>query len=548
MGGRFVETDGWKARITVDCLLKDKLCGSFRYETLACEGDLIYGGETATGFEFRTELRAGRCLPGCTLQVSSDFKRYVEVCKDNSRHEGSLTAASAPAAVPALAVPASSPGVPTAAAARAAPEGRKLNGQVHFKWGNGDVFDGLMVEGKRNGKGRFVWASGQSYDGDWRDDVAVGEGALVFVNGDRYQGQVKDGKPDGRGKMQFSSGDSYEGQFDQGIADGEGVYTDKDGGRYTGQLKAALKSGRGTYVWAYGQRYEGEWVADRAEGKGTILFSNGDRYDGPVSNGKPQGKGVRVTASQDRYEGEFVQGEPQGEGIYRWKNGDVYAGNWQKGKKVGNGRYTWANGDYWEGEFADDKKTEAGRQYFTPTLVASTPEATNLARQADALAGPADANAGRAQAAKADEKSPDRAKLLAIPMVAKELRDCMRKQGSDCATRVVNDVLSDTMAPHKWQTMATDKGAKDKGPVFEVDANSVLEGGDVFSWLRSGDGNRSRNIGIKYACRPQTLEIQLVYNCTGGQTCKLDPNIDKYAGKVIPATDIRSWFKDACER
>ena len=71
-GGRFVEADGWKARITVDCLLKDKVCGSFRYETLACEGDLIYSGETPTGFEFRTELRAGRCLPGCTLQISSD--------------------------------------------------------------------------------------------------------------------------------------------------------------------------------------------------------------------------------------------------------------------------------------------------------------------------------------------------------------------------------------------------------------------------------------------------------------------------------------------
>ena len=542
VGGRFVETDGWKARITLDCLLKDKLCGSFRYETLDCEGDLIYIGETATGFEFRTELRAGRCLPACTVQVSGDFKRYAEVCKD-SRHEGSLTAANAATAAPA-------PAPETARVAstpRAAPTS-KLTGQVHYKWDNGDVFDGQMLDGKRNGKGRFVWASGQSYDGDWRDDVAVGEGAMVFVNGDRFQGQVKDGKPDGRGKMQFSNGDTYEGQFDKGISDGEGVYTEKDGSRYTGQWKTGFKSGHGTYVWAYGQRYEGKWVADRAEGKGTIVFSNGDRYDGPVSNGMAQGKGVRITASQDRYEGDFAQGEAQGEGVYRWNNGEVYTGSWQKGKKVGKGRYTWANGDYWEGEFADDKKTEAGRQYFTPTLVAATPEATNLARQADALAGPADANAGRAQAARTDEKSPDRAKLLAIPMVAKELRDCMRKLGSDCAARVINDVLSDTLQAHKWQAMATEKGARDKGPVFEVDANSVLEGGDVFSWLRSGDGNRARNIGIKYACRPQTLEIQLVYNCMGGQTCKLDPNIDKYAGKVISATDIRSWFKDACER
>ena len=543
MGGRFVETDGWKARITVDCLLKDKLCGSFRYETLACEGDLIYIGETSTGFEFRTELRAGRCLPACTVQLSGDFKRYAEVCK-NSRHEGVLTAATSVSATAALAAAPETSRAPPMP--RAAPAPAKLTGQVHYKWDNGDVFDGQMLDGKRNGKGRMVWASGQSYDGDWRDDVAVGEGALLLVNGDRFQGQVTDGRPDGRGKMQFATGDVYEGQFDKGIADVEGVYTQKDGSRYAGQWKAGLKTGRGTYVWADGQRYEGEWVADKPEGKGTIVFANGDRYEGQVSNGLPQGTGMKMhAASQDRYEGSFAQGEAQGEGVYRWKNGDVYAGNWQKGKKDGKGRYTWSNGDYFEGDFAEDKKTELGRLYFTPKLVASVPEATNLARQAEAVAGPADANA---QGAKADERVLDRGKLLAIPMVAKELRDCMRKLGSDCATRVVNDVLSDNLQSHKWQTMATEKGAKDKGPVFEVDTNSVLEGGDVFSWLRSGDGNRARNIGVKYACRAQTLEIQLVYSCTGGQACKLDPGIDKYAGKVIPATDIRSWFKEACER
>ena len=295
VGGRFVETDGWKARITVDCLLKDKVCGSFRYETLDCEGDLIYTGETPTGFAFRTELRAGRCLPACTVHVSADFTRYDEVCKD-SRHEGSLTAANASrvTAVTAAAPPPETTRV--APAPRVAPTS-KLTGQVHYKWENGDVFDGQMLAGKRNGKGRFVWASGQIYDGDWRDDVAVGEGSMVFVNGDRYQGQVKDGKPHGRGRMQFSNGDTYEGQLDQSIADGEGTYTEKDGSRYTGQWKSGQKSGRGTYVWAYGQRYEGEWVADRAEGKGAIVFSNGDRYEGPVSNGMAQGKGVRITAS-----------------------------------------------------------------------------------------------------------------------------------------------------------------------------------------------------------------------------------------------------------
>ncbi len=550
-GGRFAEADGWKARITVDCLLKDKVCGSFRYETQACEGDLIYQRETPTGFEFRTELRAGRCLPGCTIQLTSDFKRYVEVCKD-SRHEGTLTAVGTPAPPPAAAAALAPAGTiaPATTAAAVSPTvaaTRKLNGQVQFKWDNGDVFDGMMVEGKRNGKGRMVWASGQTYDGEWRDDVAVGEGAMGFPNGDRYLGQVKDGMPHGRGRMQFSNGDTYEGQFDKGVPDVEGVYTEKDGSRYTGQLKAGIKQGRGKIAWATGQSYDGEWVADKPEGKGSLTFANGDRYEGPVSNGQPQGKGVKVYASEDRYEGNFVQGEAQGEGSYRWKNGDAYAGNWQKGKKVGMGRYRWASGDYWEGEFVDDKRTDNGRLYFTPAVVASSAEATKLAQQTDAAAGPAEANPG-ARAGKSDPKALDRGRLLAIPMVAKELRDCSRKQGSDCAQRVVDDVLSDNLQAHKWQTMATEKGAKGKASVFEVDTNSVLEGGNVFSWLRSGDGNLARNIGIKYDCRAQAMEIQLIYHCTAGQACVLDPNIDKYAGKVIPATDIRSWFKEACER
>ena len=546
-GGRFVEADGWKARITVDCLLKDKLCGSFRYETLACEGDLIYAGETPTGFAFRTELRAGRCLPGCLLQISSDFKRYAEVCRD-SRHEGSLTAVAAtPAAPAAPAVPATARAAP-APAPQAAANAKGPTGQVRFKWDNGDVFDGQMLDGKRNGKGRMVWASGQSYDGDWRDDVPVGEGTMVFVNGDRYQGRVRDGIPEGRGKKQFANGDTYEGQFNNGIADGEGAHTQKDGSRYAGQWKAGIKSGRGKYAWASGQSYEGEWVDDKPEGKGILIFANGDRYEGPVSNGLPQGKGVKTYASQDRYEGGFAQGEAQGEGHYRWRNGDAYTGSWQKGKKIGKGRYRWANGDYWEGEFADDKRTEAGRLYFTPKVAASGEEGAKLASQADALVGPAEASAGSARAAKTGERSLDRSKLLAIPMVAREVRDCSRKQGSDCTTRVVDDVLSANIQEHKWQTMAAEKDAKGKGTVFEVDTNSFLEGGNVYSWLRSGDGTVARNIGIKYDCRAQTLEIQLIYHCTGSQACVLDPNIDKYAGKVLPANDIKGWFKEACER
>jgi hypothetical protein len=546
-GGPYVEADGWRARFTIDCLLKDKVCGKFRYETLACEGDLIYSGETPTGFEFRAQLRAGRCLPGCTIQVSSDFKHYAEVCRD-SRHEGSLAPGDVPTTAgfrSAAAAPAASRAIPSP---RAASEPAGASGQGHVKWDNGDVFDGQLLDGKRNGRGRMVWASGQSYEGEWRDDAADGQGTMIFANGDRYAGQVKDGIPQGRGKMHFANGDSFEGQFDRGTPDVEGVYVQKDGSRYEGQWKAGLKNGRGKLVWAGGQSYEGDWVADKPEGMGHMTFANGDRYDGPVSKGLPQGKGVKVFASQDRYEGDFEQGQAQGQGVLRWKNGDVYAGAWEKGKKVGKGRYQWANGDYWEGEFADDNRTDAGRLYFTPKVTASSVDGSKVAVAADALTGPVGANASGSRGAKPGDSAVDRTRLLAIPMVAKELRACSKKQGGDCANRVVDDVLNDRLQEHKWQTMASEKGATGKASVFEVDANSVLEGGNVFSWLRSGDGTQARNVGIKYDCRGQSLEIQLIYHCTGAQGCVLDPNIDKYAGKVLPATDIKGWFKEACER
>lgn len=552
-GGRFVEADGWKARITVDCLLRDKVCGSFRYETLACEGDLVYSGETATGFAFRTELRAGRCLPGCTIEVSADFRRYAEVCRDSSRHEGVLAAAPAPGTVATVTAPALSatpvgstvpPPLPAAASAAkpaAPPQPAKLNGIVAFKWPNGDAYDGMWVDGKRSGRGRFVWASGQTYDGDWRDDVAVGDGAMTFPNGDRYQGQVRDGMPHGRGRMQFASGDRYEGAFDRGVLDGDGVYTEKDGSRYSGQMKAGVKHGRGKLAWATGQSFDGEWVADKPEGAGKLVFANGDRYEGTVADGLPQGKGVKVFASGDRYEGDFVRGEASGRGTYAWTNGDTYVGEWMKGRKAGPGRYRWASGDYWEGEFADDKRTEVGQLHFTPAVSATGAEGARLAMEADAVA-------EGARAPRAGTPGMDRTRLLAIPMVAKEVRDCSRKRGGDCADRVIGDVMSAKLQQHRWQTMASEKGAKGKASVFEVDANSVIDGGNVFSWLRSGDGSTARNIGIKYDCRAQTLEIQLIYQCTANQPCVLDPNIEKYAGKVLPATDIRGWFKEACER
>lgn len=498
-GGSFLEPDGWRARIIVDCLIKDRQCGTFRFEALGCEGELVFLGEGPTSFDFRAELRAGRCLPGCTLRIASDFSRYTEIC-GSGRHEGVLAPVdlrpgdaapggphtkSLPGTVGATtslpgqagseenSIPSgrTSPGgggaVPAIVPERSErigdsfvkgryvidPQSRLVSGKVRVEWDNGNSFDGLLKNGQRSGKGKYVWADGQSYDGDWIDDKPEGTGILVFANGDRYEGQIRGGLPNGAGKKTFA-------------------------------------------------------------------------------------------ASGDRYEGTFVAGEASGQGSYRWKSGDIYAGNWERGKKNGNGRYTWVNGDYWEGQFTDDAQTGNGRLYFKSALEASTADVGKLVMQTDAAAG-AEGESAHAAA----RSNVDRIKLLAIPMVAKEVRECSRSNRGNCAEQVLDKVLSGDQFPHKWQTMSADKESKGPGASYFVDANSELEGGNIFSWLRSsGSGGAARDIGIKYDCRAEKLEIQLIYNCSAAGSCTLDPNIDKYSGRVLPAGEIKAWFRKACER
>ena len=281
----------------------------------------------------------------------------------------------------------------------------------------------------------MVWASGQSYDGDWRDDVPVGEGSMVFVNGDRFKGQVRDGIPEGRGKKQFANGDSYEGRSTTAsptamvcIA-GTAAATPASGRRASRRAVASTPGPAGKAT-----RANGSTTGPRARDPGL-------RQRRPVRRGgqqrPPQGKGIKTYASQDRYEGGFAQGDTQGEGT-RWKNGDAYTGSWQKGKKVGKGRYRWANGDYWEGEFADDKRTEAGRLYFTPKVAASGEEApSSPARPTPWWVRPRPAPACTSR--QAGERSLDRSKLLAIPMVA---GNCAIARASKAAT-----------AQRGWSTM-----------------------------------------------------------------------------------------------
>lgn len=497
-GGSFAEADGWKAHISVDCLIKDRQCGTFRYETLGCDGGLVFLGEGAAYFDFRVELRSGRCLPGCTLRISTDFSRYTEIC-GTGRHDGVLAPVDGSRGVMAPGLAPGMDSAPAGGGAATAASPRRQDNALPARKADPDVGGGeLAIAPERSER------IGDSY-----------------VRG-RYVIDPQTRLVSGAVRVEWDNGNSFE-----------------------GSLKNGQRSGKGRYVWADGQSYDGDWVDDRPEGRGTLIFANGDRYEGQIHGGLPNGGGVKTfAASGDRYEGNFVAGEASGHGTYRWKSGDLYVGGWVRGRKNGSGRYIWANGDYWEGQFADDVQTADGRLHFKPALEASTADVGNLVKQTDVAAGMEGDSAPVAA-----RSNVDRVKLLAIPMVAKEVRDCSRSSRRDCVERVLDKVISGDQFSHRWQTMSSEREGKGPGASYFVDANSEAEGGNIFSWLRSSaGGGASRDIGIKYDCRAEKLEIQLIYNCSMPGACALDPNIEKYSGRVLPAGEIKAWFRKACER
>lgn len=215
--------------------------------------------------------------------------------------------------------------------------GDLLSGTGRVTFGNGDVFNGALVNGQREGQGEMVWANGQRYRGDWAGDIPKGHGVMQFANGNRYEGGFSAGMAEGQGTTVFASGDRFVGLHSKGRPDGHGIYT-----------------------WANGQAYQGAWTKDQPNGQGKLTFANGNRYEGQFVNGLPHGAGQLVYASGETYEGLFAQGAPHGQGRYTWVNQDHYQGSWVNGQKHGQGRFEWSNGDHWVGLFENDAQTDQG--------------------------------------------------------------------------------------------------------------------------------------------------------------------------------------------
>ena len=116
---------------------------------------------------------------------------------------------------------------------------------------NGDVYDGVLVDGKKEGEGKMEYANGDKYIGDWVNDKKDGEGQMEYANGDSYDGEWNNDKKNGDGVFMFSPGQryhQYRGDFENDIKEGEGIMEYSDGSEYEGDWLNDLRHGQGVFI------------------------------------------------------------------------------------------------------------------------------------------------------------------------------------------------------------------------------------------------------------------------------------------------------------
>lgn len=212
------------------------------------------------------------------------------------------------------------------------------------KFGNGDVYEGEMKNGKPHGKGKYTSAKGWVYTGDFADGCLSGKGCTVFANGGTYTGDYKKNVRTGQGRSVYPGGGVYEGGFLNNEQSGYGVYTYKNGDVYSGEWLHGKFNGKGRYASVDGWVYDGDWQDDVRSGHGiftmyaTTPVDNEEyikySYDGEWKNGKKHGHGI------------YVEGDP---GFAKMDK--VYEGEWQDGKRTG--RFVWYHRNSKGGRYID---------------------------------------------------------------------------------------------------------------------------------------------------------------------------------------------------
>ena len=206
---------------------------------------------------------------------------------------------------------------------------------------NGDVFDGIYVNGVKCGKGTFSYSNGDRYVGDFANNVKEGMGEYIFKDGRFYQGEFKNDHIVNEDEIQMIS-DSKRNEEDNNSVDLS----------REGSVKV------NTHVLDFGnhspedtrEKLISREEEDNNDDKMKDL-QNGEQYQGDMINGLKEGKGVCFYPDGDKYEGYFVKDKKEGKGVMNYADGTKYEGDFKNDIKEGKGKIFYNNGETYEGDF-----------------------------------------------------------------------------------------------------------------------------------------------------------------------------------------------------
>jgi serine/threonine protein kinase len=174
-----------------------------------------------------------------------------------------------------------------------------LEGAERVPYGDGSVYVGQLVDGRRNGLGVVELPSGERQAGEWKDDRLNGLAVLSLPDGRRYEGEWKMQVRDGYGILQLGEGDQVAGEQGPNAVNGYAVWRSRDGTERFGQWRDGKLEGPGVEIVG-GAKYEGEFRSGVQHGKGMLVQSDGARYHGLFADGKREGYGVETRADGSR--------------------------------------------------------------------------------------------------------------------------------------------------------------------------------------------------------------------------------------------------------
>lgn len=223
----------------------------------------------------------------------------------------------------------------------------------HQQAGEGEVYEGQIVGGRKSGLGTMIWQpSGSSYEGQWQKDLPHGQGTLQVLHPTdkqvktyTYTGAWYLGRRHGEGSSKWLENGvemSHTGTTKNDRFDGSGVFTVAGYSVYEGEFLGGLYHGKGTLELTNGDRYVGTWVDGLLDGHAHYLNQNtGMEYDGEWLHNRFNGEGT-LSSKLDgwRYQGSFRDGLFQGQGKASYADGSTYEGHWELGQWHGKGVFT----------------------------------------------------------------------------------------------------------------------------------------------------------------------------------------------------------------